>query len=244
MAERNGDPFPHAIVGGVLPGRVYEQFCADFPATVSLVPVAQRHPKGGYPEARLSLQTIEDGIPGTAGVDTPSLVRVAAMLADPVTGRALIERFSDIIAPRIPPALAREGIWIGASVEMIRDESGFALRPHTDGRRKLVTALLYAPEPGSSEDLGTELYAPMVNAATSDGTGYFDPSQFERRAKAPYVANTMIAFARTDRSFHGVAAVAPGSVRRLIQISFLALKAPAPEARFAFRWTPEPRDLC
>lgn len=238
-ARREEKPFPHAIVESVLPARLYADFCSGIPVPDAMETVAQRHQTGEYPETRLSMSGVSDGVPARPETGNTGFLSAANALAASVVGHALLDRFRDVIAPRVPPALKPKGLWVGASVEMIRDESGFALRPHTDGRRKLLTGLLYAPETEETEDdLGTELYVPIIESATSDGTGYFDPSQFRVCAKAPYAANTMLVFPRTDRSFHGVAAVKPGSVRRLIQISLMALKETAPEAQFAFHWKP------
>lgn len=97
----------------------------------------------------------------------------------------------------------------------VRDAPGFELGPHTDTQKKLFTVLIYLAPDARRPDLGTAFYKPKDPALKCDGTVHHEREAFERVKIAPYAPNTLIAFARTDRSFHGVE---PADVERRLLI--------------------------
>lgn len=113
---------------------------------------------------------------------------------------------------------------------MMRGE-GFRLRPHADALAYLVTALYYFPDAaGDEDDLGTTLYRTdgelSAEAISANGkTVYFADAGIvtEPAVHAPFRRNSLLAFANTGRSAHGMHITRPGLWRRAYQ-SHLSLK--------------------
>jgi hypothetical protein len=108
---------------------------------------------------------------------------------------------------------------------------GFRLRPHADAAAYLATALYYFPDDDAADaELGTALY--RVHGELSDDaisergkTVYFHEQgiNVERVCDVPFRANTLLAFANTARSAHGMQITKPGNWRRAYQ-SHLSIK--------------------
>ena len=106
-------------------------------------------------------------------------------------------------------------------MEVIYDHTGFNLAPHTDGQAKVVTGLLYFPYPGDPEHMGTHIYTARNPDALLpihlSGVKALTASEAVHCGYAPYRPNTMLLFARTERSFHGVPVSASVNARRVVQ---------------------------
>lgn len=97
----------------------------------------------------------------------------------------------------------------------LRDGGAFAIGPHTDAPRKLLTALIYLPAGMQSGELGTMLYQTRDAEFADESGRHFDSGdpQFEAVKIAEYLPNRALVFARTDRSFHGRPAMAADALR-------------------------------
>lgn len=93
---------------------------------------------------------------------------------------------------------------IAVDVRLVRDKTGYAIKPHTDVRRKLISLLFYLPESVSDADAGTSIMVPKNRDFTSDGNARYDFENFLIVKTAPFMPNTMLGFPRSDISFHGV----------------------------------------
>ena len=97
----------------------------------------------------------------------------------------------------------------------VLDQSGYEKRPHTDHPKKVFSVLIYMSE----SKCGTTLLKPK-QLGFSDDYGYdhrFD--QFDEVFNAPFKPNTLIAFARTDTSFHCVRKLGQDEYRKAIHIN-------------------------
>lgn len=83
---------------------------------------------------------------------------------------------------------------------LLRDSAGYKINPHTDTPAKAVTALFYL----NDAEEGTSLYRPKKNGFKSKEGGHLPRKDFIKVDTVPFKAGTMLAFARTDESFHGV----------------------------------------
>jgi hypothetical protein len=106
------------------------------------------------------------------------------------------------------PLRARFGSepWPAVSVEsqLIRHRAGYFLGPHSDLHTKLVVLLLYLAPDESAAHLGTSLYRPKDPSFTCPNSLHYPFDDFIRAATAPYKPNSLLAFLRSDVSFHGV----------------------------------------
>ena len=113
--------------------------------------------------------------------------------------------------------------WPHASVEsqFIRHRAGYFLGPHSDLYTKLVVLLVYLAPDNKSEHLGTSLYRPKDPAFSCPDSKHYPFENFIRVQTAPYRRNSLLAFVRSDISFHGLEPLSPSDVategRDLIQ---------------------------
>ena len=111
--------------------------------------------------------------------------------------------------------------WLGrplsGTISLTRDKSGYGIGPHTDAANKIVTLLFYLPAGREHEHLGTSIYQPRDPSAHFKSNKHYKYEEFRRIYTAPFRPNTLFAFARSDRSFHGVEPIdTPGIVRDLL----------------------------
>lgn len=91
--------------------------------------------------------------------------------------------------------------------EFSRLRRGSFVPPHTDDQKKLVSLLLYFPDPKWQENYGgdTEFYRAKNLTARNNWNNqrvsFEDLIPFSR---APFVANRLVAFVKSKNSYHGV----------------------------------------
>ncbi len=88
--------------------------------------------------------------------------------------------------------------------QFIRHRAGYFLGPHSDLYTKLVVLLLYLAPDNSAEHLGTSLYRPKQAGFTCPNSKHYPFEDFIRVKTAPYRPNSLLAFVRSDISFHGL----------------------------------------
>ena len=96
--------------------------------------------------------------------------------------------------------------WPEVSIEsqFIRHRAGYFLGPHSDLYTKLVVLLIYLAPDNSAEHLGTSLYRPKDPTFTCPDSKHYPFEDFIRVKTAPYKPNSLLAFMRSDISFHGL----------------------------------------
>lgn len=82
---------------------------------------------------------------------------------------------------------------------LLLDRPGYAIGPHTDTPSKAVTALFYLNDTGH----GTSLYKPLISSFECKEGRHHEREGFREVWRAPGKANSVLIFARTDKSFHG-----------------------------------------
>jgi hypothetical protein len=96
--------------------------------------------------------------------------------------------------------------WPAVSVEsqLIRHRAGYFLGPHSDLYTKLAVLLLYLAPDDSAEHLGTSLYRAKQAGFSCPDSKHYAFEDFVRVKTAPYRPNSLLAFMRSDISFHGL----------------------------------------
>jgi hypothetical protein len=69
---------------------------------------------------------------------------------------------------------------------------------------KLVVLLIYLAPDNSAEHLGTSLYRPKDPTFSCPDSKHYPFEDFIRVKTAPYKPNSLLAFMRSDISFHGL----------------------------------------
>jgi hypothetical protein len=120
----------------------------------------------------------------------------------PQLAQAFLESFAEALRPRI----GEQAAWPEVSVEaqFIRHRAGYFLGPHSDLYTKLVVGLLYLAPDARVERLGTSLYRPKVEGFACPDSKHYSFDDFVRVKTAPYRPNSLLAFVRSDVSFHGL----------------------------------------
>lgn len=228
------EPYEFAIVSEALPASFYKHVEAVYPAPhdgrdygLKTTKDRRKTENDGYSERRMSLNPdkLDDDVLGRIPEHIRQLFRV---MTHKRLGAAMIGPFSSTVNRMTRAHLERMGLKPGAhkvtlknGVEVIYDQTGFNLAPHTDGQAKVVTALLYFPHPDDAEDMGTHLYAAKdpdsLLPIHLSGEKALTASEAIHCGYAPYRPNTMLLFARTNHSFHGVPMSASTQARRVVQ---------------------------
>ena len=108
---------------------------------------------------------------------------------------------------------------------LVRDLTRYAISPHTDTPTKLVSLLFYLPPDERLAHLGTSIYAPKAAEMSFDPARHLPFEAFKKVATMPFKPNSLFAFLRTDRSFHGVDQInEEGVVRDLLLYNIYVAK--------------------
>ena len=121
-------------------------------------------------------------------------------------GPDLAEAVLDSFAEPLRARLGEKRSWPSVSVEsqLIRHRAGYFLGPHSDLHTKLVVLLVYLAPDATACHLGTSLYRPRDPNFTCPNSVHYPFEDFVRVKTAPYKPNSLLAFLRSDVSFHGV----------------------------------------
>jgi hypothetical protein len=137
----------------------------------------------------------------------------------PELAQAVLRTFAEPMRERF----GDDESWPDVSVEaqFIRHRAGYFLGPHSDLYTKLVVLLFYLAPDDSLAHLGTSLYRPKDRDFTCPDSKHYPFDDFVNVKTAPYKRNSLLAFMRSDRSFHGLEPLSEhdvaGGPRDLIQ---------------------------
>mmetsp|Transcript_10109 Transcript_10109/g.21074 ORF Transcript_10109/g.21074 Transcript_10109/m.21074 type:complete len:295 (-) Transcript_10109:427-1311(-) len=136
---------------------------------------------------------------------TRELARAWVKLFDTTTGR----RYNETATPTIK--------WM-YRMELSRDMSGYRIGPHTDTDKKWVTTLYYLPSTAKHAGVGTSILRNKNGRVQRAGTKHytFGP-EWETAFRAPFVPNTVMAFAPCYHSWHAVETMTERVMRDTLQ---------------------------
>ncbi|CAO3451014.1 hypothetical protein [Azospirillum argentinense] len=205
------DPFPHLVVPDALPSDLYARAVAHWPrfealALLQMDTLPQRY------QMVLTDRNLRDMEPEAAAVWR----EVRDCLLGPETLKRLAPRFPSLAAKLEGPVGVRPAT---VYARLVEDHAGHAMPPHTDVFGTFLSMLLYMPADGRRPDLGTALYRPRDASFTANAgrsTERFPREDFELAGTAPFLPNHLLAYAPSDRSFHGVEPVEAPCVRRFL----------------------------
>lgn len=222
------DPFVHGVAENFLPQNVYAALADGFPTlgemtarstyngTVDPISRTMAHHTKRFTMS-VTLSSLKD-----VALANGAKRFAAIMLSAPVA-EAWVAVFRSAIAKSRSRLGGGGGLTTGVEpvLEFVRDESGYALPPHTDGAAKLLSALIYLGTSEEQADIGTCIFEPMAGGVTSDGVRGYSFSSMREVRRVAVKANRCLAFARTPTSFQGVREVEPGRIRTLVQCSLV-----------------------
>jgi hypothetical protein len=202
-AEVVTEPYPHFCLENVFPDEYYQSLLPHLPGGElyqNLYEVTdlkldhfrhrdQRDMNAGWTESMpAEVKTFWD--------------RFSDWFLGPELAGAALHAFAGTMAERF----GDEDQWPAVSVEaqLIRHREGYFLGPHTDLWSKLVVLLFYLPRDERAAHLGTSIYRPKDPDFTCPKSAHHPFENFDKVMTAPYRPNSLLAFFRSDRSFHGV----------------------------------------
>ena len=202
------DPFPHYVLERVFPDDYYQQLLDHLPASDVY--------ENLYEVTDLKLDHFRhrdqrDMNDGWTNRLPPALKpfwdAFDEWFLGPQFAHAVLDSFN-----------SQRSLWPEVSVEsqFIRHRPGYYLGPHSDLYTKLVVLLIYLAPDHSAEQLGTSLYRPKDPTFTCPDSKHYQFEDFIRVKTAPYRPNSMLAFMRSDVSFHGLEPL-PSEGRDVIQ---------------------------
>jgi len=202
-AHVDDNPFPHYYLEGVLPENYYEQLLQHLPGSsvyenlYEVTDLKLDHFRHRYQRDLNAGWT--NGLPPQLRNFWDSFNN---WFLSPHLAQAFLESFAEPLRPRIG---ARE-VWPEVTVEaqFIRHRAGYFLGPHSDLYTKLVVVLLYLAPDARAERLGTSLYRPKRAGFSCPDSKHYAFEDFIRVKTAPYKPNSLLAFVRSDISFHGL----------------------------------------
>ena len=202
-AEVVPEPYPHFCLENVFPDAYYQAMLRHVPESA--------HYQNLYEVTDLKLDHFRhrdqrDMSPGWTETMAPEI-------------RAFWDDFSDwFLGPELAVAVLRsfggplrerfgdEPGWPAVAVEaqLIRHREGYFLGPHSDLWSKIVVELFYLARDESAAHLGTSIYRPKDPGFSCPKSLHHPFEDFIKVETAPYRSNSLLAFLRSDRSFHGV----------------------------------------
>ena len=207
-------PYPHICVDSIFPEDFYTRLRRHWPGVSVLVSLAAtgRVTGGAYAERFIlpltasAIQTLPQGLRGF-------WMELATWFLGPRLFDAAMLRFDRHVQARFGTGL-EDRIRFEADALVVRDLTNYSLGPHTDSPLKVLTMLFYCPPDDSRRHLGTSIYVPNDPAFRCAGGPHHDRSAFTRVTTIEYRPNSLFAFFKTDRAFHGVERIDDPEVER------------------------------
>lgn len=224
--EVETDPFPCMFINDVFPSDYYQQMLRHFPGNNQVYPLSQlpnRVSKNAYQERHATLLNCES-LAGLNAVDSAFWSAFTEALFSKPFVDAFLRKFAPYCTNRFAQVESKVGsVRIKSDALLVLDKTNYAIGPHTDLPQRLLSMLFYLPHDKSLIRYGTSFYKPK-DRSFSCKTGIhhkFEP--FDRIGSAPFIPNSVLIFARTNQSFHGVEPIKEEGVERRLLINNIRL---------------------
>lgn len=211
-ARLNHFPFPHFYARDIFPPEYYRALRDHLPPEDNFKTAASlNRVTDDYPDSRLLLPLTSQNLDGLPEPYRAFWQQIASWMLGGEFGRAVLPKFAESLTLRFGD-LGRMEFFDEALI--VKDSTTYALGPHTDNLRKVVSFLFYLPADDSMAHLGTSIYVPKDPDFRSTGGEHYPFDGFLRMITMPYLPNALFAFVRTDNSFHGVEPITDPNIRR------------------------------
>ena len=225
-ATINPFPYPHIYVENVFPDDYYTKLQAMLPDPDAMRPIEEVRPVRGYKE-RFILQMKDE--------DLAVLPEEKRAFWSEMHGWLVGSRFATLVRSKFAPYINQRfgstpNIRFYDESMLVQDTTNYALGPHSDSPKKVVTFLFYLPRDTTQRHLGTSVYIPKDMSFRCPGGPHYPHDRFERVWTMPFVPNSLFAFVKTDNSFHGVEPVTDPDVRRWLLLYDIYHTVDAPQA--------------
>lgn len=210
-------PSPHLYVEEVFEPSFYRRLLDNLPSDDSFSSIsATGRTYGAYEQRHFFKLTTENVI----NLPQPQIAfwrEMGGWLLSDAFKRFAMSLFAPYVKKRvdhIKQVNQTDAVGTAGEVLVVRDRTRYAIGPHTDSPSKLMSFLFYLPRDDSLSHLGTSLYLPKDRSFLCEGGPHYKHDDFDLMHTMPYRPNTLFAFMKTDRSFHGVEPIQDEGVRR------------------------------
>ncbi len=227
-------PYPHIYVPDIFPSDFYSALQQNIPDPSVMVPIEKARGLKGYDE-RFVLDLSEDHHLG--GQHLTALPEEKKKFWQEFASWLLAGSLMNLLLTKFRPFVDQRfkgspGVEFYNESLLVQDITKYALGPHSDSQRKVITLLFYLPQDMSQSHLGTSIYIPKDPAVRYVSGQHYRFDQFRRMAKMPFNPNSLFAFVKTDNSFHGVEPVLDPNTRRwLLLFDVYARQNQKPQAK-------------
>jgi hypothetical protein len=204
-------PFPHFYIRDVFPADYYAKMQAMLPDPAALrsLPEVRPVPKDAYKE-RFVITVAPEALEILPEEKREFWNDLRSWLVGGSFARLMLEKFN----PQITQRFTGQRIRFYDEALLVQDTTNYALGPHSDATRKVITLLFYLPRDESQKHLGTSIYLPKDRNFRCPGGPHYGREGFERLATMPFLPNSLFVFLKTNNSFHGVEPVQDPDTRR------------------------------
>lgn len=214
-------PFPHCYFEDAFPAEYYRKMIDHLPAPQEMVPIAQARGVKGYDE-----RFVFDFSAKSLSALPPAQQEFWSSLHQWMVVKGY---FNTLVFQRMKPYIAKRfgdtaGLKLYSEALLVQDTVNYSLGPYTDAVRKVVTLLFYLPADDTQAHLGTSIYVPNDPAFTCKGGPHHPRPAFTRMKTQAFLPNSLFAFVKTDRSFHGVEPVTGANTRRWLLLYDIYLR--------------------
>jgi hypothetical protein len=222
------DPFPYVLIDGIFPEPYYRRMLENFPAEEAFLPIDEegRVSKGAYKERSI--------VP----FDPESLKRVpspqrdfwdefGSWLYSDLFVSAWVKKFAKVLDYRLQ-RICSDGapLQVRSDALLVRDHTNYAIAPHTDAPHRLISFLFYMPKDEALKAYGTSFYRPKDKDLVCWGDKHHTFEPFVRTGTMEFLPNRLVAFPKTERTFHGVEAIREHGIKRNLVINNIRVLNP------------------
>ena len=230
-APINVFPYPHCYIENIFPDAFYADLQRNLPDPEVMIPIEQARPVKGYKE-RFVLDV--------SGKHLDILPQEKQKFWRDFGEWLLSGRFQSLALAKFQAVVEARFRGVPGShfyneMLLVEDITKYALGPHTDSPRKVVTMLFYLPKDMSQVHLGTSIYLPKDPNFNCPGGPHHRFENFVRMRTMPFKPNSVFIFAKTENSFHGVEPVNDPDTKRwllLYDVYQRQVQAQAPQPQY------------
>ena len=206
-------PYAHIYVENVFPEDFYAGLRKNWPTAESLFCIGDsgRVAKGAYPE-RFILPVTQAEIQKLDADRRAFWLEFGSWLLSLRFMNAMIQKFEPYVRDRFGDAMVNN--YYGAESLVVQDLTNYSIGPHTDSPHRLLSMLFYCPDDDSRSHLGTSIYIPNDPELRCAGGPHYLHHRFRKVKTMEYRRNSLFAFIKNDRSFHGVEPIGEQPVGR------------------------------
>jgi hypothetical protein len=208
--EVKNEPFPHVFIRDFFPEPFFQALRANLPADDALESTDRKRSSNQYAVNRRKFPIDPGHIKDLPEGPRQFWTETRRWLAGSEFTRSVLTRFTAGIAARY----GDRSLDLVNRIEINVDRENYAILPHTDSPKKMLTMLFYLPADDSRADLGTSIYAPKDPTFRSEKPTQYPFVLFHTVKQFPYIPNSCLAFLKTDNSFHGRPPVTGENVSR------------------------------